>query len=64
MYATFPTPMERSALQCRINSAQHFWTRRAARRKGRSWVADGEFSGFVSRVDISFGHGAIWRWYR
>lgn len=49
MYATFPTPMERSALQCRINSAQHFWTRSAARRKGRSWVAVGEFSVSVSK---------------
>lgn len=53
-YATFSTPMDCRALQWRVSSAQHFCTRRAARRKGFSSVAAGEFSAYVS-MDIDFG---------
>lgn len=43
-YATFSTPMDCRALQWRVSLAQHFWTRRAARRNGFSSVAVMEFS--------------------
>lgn len=43
-YATFSTPIDSRALQWSISSAQHFWTRRAAKRKGLSSPAATEFS--------------------